>query len=80
MTSVKVAVRVRPFNAREVTMKAHLMLRVEGNSVWIKNPVSFNYLSKYECIRKMEKKKCLVLIMSIGHMMALLRRTMQVRL
>lgn len=31
MTSVKVAVRVRPFNGREMDMKATLMLKTHGN-------------------------------------------------
>ena len=40
MTSVKVAVRVRPFNGREKDMKATLMLKTAGNSITITDPVS----------------------------------------
>jgi hypothetical protein len=36
--SVQVAVRVRPFNEREISMGAVLMIRMEGGTVYIKNP------------------------------------------
>ena len=38
MSSVNVAVRVRPFNGREIGMKAVLNIRCEGPTVYIKNP------------------------------------------
>ena len=40
MTSVKVAVRCRPFNKREKTANANLIIRMEGGDTYIKNPVS----------------------------------------
>jgi hypothetical protein len=40
-SSVKVAVRVRPFNGREKDMGAKLIIRMSKNgTVWITNPVS----------------------------------------
>lgn len=47
MTSVKVAVRVRPFNKRETeTYVSSCIIRMEGNTTYIKDPVSksFNIL------------------------------------
>ena len=40
MTSVKVAVRCRPFNDREKAAKSKLIVRMEGGNTYIKNPVS----------------------------------------
>jgi hypothetical protein len=41
MSSVKVAVRVRPFNDRERAMNANLIIDMDGKSLTtIKNPVS----------------------------------------
>ena len=41
MTSVKVAVRVRPFNKRETeTYVSSCIIRMEGNTTYIKDPVS----------------------------------------
>ena len=68
MTSVKVAVRIRPFNGREKEMNAKLMMRTDGNTVHIKNHVSLT-ICLIEIYRKMEKKNHLVLIMFTGHMM-----------
>ena len=42
MTSVKVAVRVRPFNDREKESNSTTIIRMEGDDTYIKNPVSFN--------------------------------------
>lgn len=44
MTSVKVAVRVRPFNKREKDQNSKLIIRMEGGkNTYIKNPVSFTF-------------------------------------
>jgi len=40
MSSVKVAVRVRPFNARETGMNSTLIVRMDGKTTYLKNPVS----------------------------------------
>ena len=40
MTSIKVAVRVRPFNGREKAANSKSIIRMEGGDTWIKNPVS----------------------------------------
>ncbi|XP_072315495.1 kinesin-like protein KIF1C [Eucyclogobius newberryi] len=37
-SSVKVAVRVRPFNAREITRNAKCVIQMQGNSTCISNP------------------------------------------
>ena len=39
MSSVKVAVRCRPFNDREKDRNSKLIIRMEGNTTFIKNPV-----------------------------------------
>ena len=39
MTSVKVAVRVRPFNSREKASNSNLIIRMEGADTYITNPV-----------------------------------------
>lgn len=39
MTSVKVAVRVRPFNQREKNFESECIIKMEGNTTYIKNPV-----------------------------------------
>ena len=42
MSSIKVAVRVRPFNKREIEMKSHLIINMrDGNVTTIKDPVRF---------------------------------------
>ena len=38
MTSVKVAVRCRPFNKREKERSAQLIIRMEGGDTYITNP------------------------------------------
>lgn len=38
MTSVKVAVRVRPFNGREKEAKSRTIIRMEGQDTYITNP------------------------------------------
>ena len=40
MTSVKVAVRVRPFNKREKEANSRLIIRMENGNTYITNPVS----------------------------------------
>ncbi len=40
MTSVKVAVRVRPFNGREKAANSATIIRMEGGDTYITNPVS----------------------------------------
>jgi hypothetical protein len=40
MSSVKVAVRVRPFNAREKTMNSEVIISMVGNVTTIRDPVS----------------------------------------
>ena len=39
MTSVKVAVRVRPFNGREKAANSTTIIRMEGADTYITNPV-----------------------------------------
>ena len=41
MTSVKVAVRVRPFNGREKAANSVSIIRMEGADTYITNPVSY---------------------------------------
>lgn len=38
MSSVKVAVRVRPFNSREITREAQCIIEMSGNMTAITNP------------------------------------------
>lgn len=38
MSSVKVAVRVRPFNSREIARDAHCIIEMSGNMTAITNP------------------------------------------
>ena len=40
MTSVKVAVRVRPYNDREKAANSVSIIRMEGGDTYITNPVS----------------------------------------
>ena len=40
MTSVKVAVRVRPFNGREKAANSVAIIRMDGADTYIKHPVS----------------------------------------
>jgi hypothetical protein len=41
MTSVKVAVRVRPFNQREKNFESKCIIHMDGKQTKITNPVSF---------------------------------------
>ena len=41
MTSVKVAVRCRPFNDREKAANSKLIIRMDSGNTYITNPVSF---------------------------------------
>ena len=43
MTSVKVAVRCRPFNDREKNFESTCIIRMDGKSTYIKNPVSSSF-------------------------------------
>jgi hypothetical protein len=36
--SVKVAVRLRPFNSREIELQSKLVIEMEGNKTWIEDP------------------------------------------
>ena len=45
MTSVKVAVRVRPFNDREKAANSETIIRMEGGDTYITNPVSTLFYS-----------------------------------
>ena len=45
MTSVKVAVRVRPFNQREKNFASECIIQMDGNQTKIRNPVSFILLT-----------------------------------
>jgi kinesin family protein 1 len=50
MTSVKVAVRVRPFNQREKGFQSECIIEMVGNQTKIRNPVifeNFNFLIGY---------------------------------
>ena len=40
MTSVKVAVRVRPFNQREKNFESECIIQMDGNQTKIRNPVT----------------------------------------
>ena len=40
MTSVKVAVRCRPFNDREKNFESTCIIKMDGKTTYIKNPVS----------------------------------------
>ena len=40
MTSVKVAVRVRPFNTREKNFESECIIGMNGKTTTIRNPVS----------------------------------------
>lgn len=42
MSSVKVAVRVRPFNQREITMGAELVVRMQGDTTYLIDQVSYS--------------------------------------
>ena len=41
MSSVKVAVRVRPFNAREISMNSECIIKMSGTMTKIIDPVSY---------------------------------------
>ena len=58
MSSIKVAVRVRPFNEREKAQGSTLIIDMDGKSVTtIKNPVIIFYLTLLERWRK--KRLCI---------------------
>ena len=69
MSSVKVAVRIRPFNGREKGMNAKLNIRSQDGRVWIMNPVRKTAFKLIILVyRKTAKKKNLHSIMHIGVM------------
>jgi hypothetical protein len=70
MSSVKVAVRIRPFNGRERNMNAKLNIRSEGGKVWIMNPVSLPPppLTTRFAHRRTKKKKNSLSTTLIGRM------------
>lgn len=74
MSSVKVAVRVRPFNSREIGRDAHCIIEMSGNTTSITNPKlapgsadsvkRFNYDYSYQshdvsCLTLYEYEVCL---------------------
>ena len=79
MSSVKVAVRVRPYNDREKKQNSSSIINMDGKSLTtIKNPVSYSIKTKSSLIyRKMEKLKSSLLITATGLMMASSRRLIQ---
>lgn len=48
-TSVKVAVRVRPYNSREKEYESKCVIRMNGNTTEILNPVSSSLLIPCPC-------------------------------
>lgn len=77
MTSVKVAVRVRPFNSREKAANSVSIIRMEGADTYIRNPVSKTHFAKQYSVdnlcvatRRTGKRKSLVSITATGAMMA----------
>ena len=73
MTSVKVAVRVRPFNTREKAANSRSIIRMEGNNTYITNPVSGQSSPIYWlCLlrRKTARRKSLDSTIAIGATMA----------
>lgn len=76
MSSVKVAVRVRPFNSREISMNSECIIQMNGTMTKIIDPVRFSsymyILCKITKLRRLEKIKCIILITPTGHMMVLI--------
>ena len=81
MTSVKVAVRCRPFNGREKDMNSKLIIRMDrGGNTYITNPVSYNSTSLLPLLiisRQLKKNKSSVSITVTGVMMAMLSQQKQ---
>ena len=80
MTSVKVAVRCRPFNGREKDMNSKLIIRMSGGDTYITNPVSYNSISLLPLLiisRQLKKNKSSVSITVTGVMMAMLSQQKQ---
>ena len=80
MTSVKVAVRVRPFNGREKEQNSKCIIRMESNgNTYITNPVSSCVYMKLKIsiilIRRTAKKKISDLTTATGRTTALLSRS-----
>jgi hypothetical protein len=50
MTSVKVAVRCRPFNEREKNFESTCIINMDGNGTTIKNPVSLLAFKRSHCM------------------------------
>lgn len=74
MSSVKVAVRVRPFNSREISMNSECIIQMNGTMTKIIDPVRTSgcIFVKIQ-IRRLEKIKFIILITPTGHMMVLIR-------
>ena len=77
MSSVKVAVRVRPFNGREKEANSGCIIRMEDKGTYIKDPVSYfvdktDFLKENIEYRKLVKKKSSLLTIRIGLTMAML--------
>lgn len=47
MTSVKVAVRVRPFNQREKSFNSECIIKMDGGTTTIRNPVILFMVIRY---------------------------------
>ena len=69
MSSVKVAVRVRPFNGREKEANAKRIIEMEGKTTKITDPVRILYLTAFK--RKPERIVSLHLIIHIGHILGI---------
>ena len=80
MTSVKVAVRCRPFNQREKDLNAKLIIRMESGNTYITNPVSFYFGPDFDfsCDRRTRKRVIRMdLIIVIGPTMVLLSQKLK---
>ena len=89
MTSVKVAVRVRPFNDREKEANSTSIIRMDGQDTYIKNPVSLKFwlflsaqtnLMMMYIDRLMERRRSLALITVTGVMMATPTQSIRIRI
>ena len=73
MSSVKVAVRVRPFNSREISMNSECIIQMNGTMTKIIDPVKLSrHIFVKLQIRRLEKIKSIILITLTGHMTVLI--------